>query len=548
MIMRPLILLPTLVFVLSVYLPALCAVEKPNVLLVVADDLGWSDLGCYGSEIATPNLDALARRGVMFTSFYASVSCSPTRSMLLTGTDNHIAGLGNMGELLTPEQKGKPGYEGHLNHRVITLAEVLREAGYHTYMAGKWHLGHEPDNDPHARGFERTFTLLNGGASHWSDMRGLMEVESPVHYTLNGEPLDELPEDFYSSRSYTDFLIDAIREQRTDGKPFLAYLALTSPHDPMHVPEPWLSKYRGCYDGGYELLKQKRAESATQSGLIDSDAALPPRHPLVRPWQELTAEERRQHSRGMEVYAGMVENFDYHVGRVFKFLKDIGEYENTIVVFISDNGANPWYSEDYPGNRDSEWFEQFDNSLESIGRPGSAYAYGPGWASASSGPLSRFKMTVSEGGIRTPMIVAGPGIEEGRKSAAFCYVTDIMPTLLAKLGIEKPSVFDGRELEPMRGHSFAGILEGRLESVYGDQEFVAGELGNGMWIRRGNFKAVAVAKPYGSGQWQLYDIASDPGETNNLAQTDEELLEELKAAWRHYAEDVGVVLSDGMDY
>ena len=220
--------------------------KKPNILLVMVDDMGWTDIGSYGSEIDTPNLDTLAKSGVQFTNFYTSVSCSPTRSMLLSGTDNHVAGLGNMGEMLTPDQRGKPGYEGHLNNRVVSLAEVLRDGGYHTYMAGKWHLGHDPGSFPYDRGFERSFSMLFGGASYWSDMYGMLAVHEEVaEYVMDDKKLTELPKDFYATRSFTDYLIDSIRENRGDGQPFFAYLAFTSPHDPMHVPEPWLSRYRG---------------------------------------------------------------------------------------------------------------------------------------------------------------------------------------------------------------------------------------------------------------------------------------------------------------
>ena len=188
--------------------------DRPNILLIMADDMGYTDIGSFGAEIETPNIDALAERGVRFSNFHTSVSCSPTRSMLMSGTDNHIAGLGNMHELLTPEQEGKPGYEGHLNDRVVSLAEVLRDGGYHTVMAGKWHLGHERGSLPFDRGFERSFALLNGGASHWSDMRGILPRDDPAKYSRNGEFLTRLPADFYSSRSYADFLIEAIREKR----------------------------------------------------------------------------------------------------------------------------------------------------------------------------------------------------------------------------------------------------------------------------------------------------------------------------------------------
>jgi len=530
-------------FLLSVA-PAVLS-KQPNFLLVVADDMGWTDLGSFGSEIDTPNLDALAQRGVTFTDFHVSVSCSPTRSMLLSGTDNHLAGLGNMGEMLTPEQRGKPGYEGRLNDRVISLAEVLQAGGYHTYMAGKWHLGHEPEAFPYARGFERSFSMLFGGASYWSDMFGLLaEHEEIAEYVLDDKRLEELPEDFYATRSYADFLIESIRENRDDGKPFLAYLAFTAPHDPMHVPEPWLSRYRGHYDDGYDTLKAQRDAAAKQRGLVSDSAPMPTRYHMVKAWDSLTKEQQALESRGMEVYAGMVNNMDYHFGRVVKFLKDIGEYDNTIVIFLSDNGPNPWYSEDYPGNRGSKWFAQFDNSLENLGHPMSHYAYGMGWGSASAGPLDLFKMTVAEGGIRSPMLIAGPGVKGGRQVGAFAYVWDVMPTVLDLAGIAHPEKYRGRQVERMRGKSLQGVLAGSAKAVYDADEFVGGELQNGKWMRQGDFKAVSIAPPYGTGIWQLYNLADDPGETRDLAKEQPETLKKLEAVWDRYADEVGVVLSE----
>jgi arylsulfatase len=517
---------------------------RPNILLVMADDMGWTDLGSYGSEIDTPNLDELAQQGVKFTDFYASLSCSPTRTMLLTGTDNHLAGMGNMGELLAPNQRGKPGYEGHLNDRVVTLAEVLRTNGYHTYMAGKWHLGHEPEHFPHARGFERSFSMLFGGASYWNDMFGMLaEHEEVAEYVMNDKRLTELPGDFYATRSYTDYLIESIRENKGDGKPFLAYLAFTSPHDPMHVPEPWLSKYRGNYDEGFEVLKSKRAATAKQMGLVSSGATMPERYHMVKTWDSLNKEQKALEVRGMEVYAGMVNNMDYHYGRVVKYLKDIGEYENTIVIFLSDNGPNPWYSEDYPGNLGSKWFSQFDNNLDNIGHPMSHYAYGMGWGSASAGPLDLFKMTVAEGGIRVPLIIAGPGVNRGKQVNNFAYVWDLMPTVLELTGVSHPEQYQGRQVERMRGKSLTGVLNGTAQSVYTDKDFVGGEMVNGKWMRQGNYKAVAIAPPYGKSDWKLYDVVNDPGETKDLAKTHPEKLNKLKAAWDDYAKDVGVVLS-----
>jgi len=518
---------------------------RPNILLVVADDMGFTDLGSFGGEIETPNIDGLAENGLRFSNFHTSVSCSPTRSMLLSGTDNHIAGLGNMGEFLLPNQRGKPGYEGYLNERVMSIAEVFETEGYFTCMAGKWHLGEEPNHVPHARGFQRTFSLLYGGASHWKDMEGLIESQTPAKYSLNGELLEKLPEDFYSSRSYADFIMKSIRENRDSEKPFFAFLSFTAPHDPLHVPEPWLSKYRGMYDDGYGVLKQQRIEGVKRKGLVPPDATAPSQHPMLRAWDSLSDNEKAIQSRMMEVYAGMVDCLDYNLGRVINFLKDIGEYDNTMIIFMSDNGANPWTTEDYPGNRGSEFVKNMDNSLDNIGQIYSGVAYGMGWATACEGPFDYFKMTSGEGGIRVPLIIVGPTIKDGGKiNNSFAYITDLMPTMLELAGIEHPGQYKGRKVEPMRGRSLASLLSGDVKSVYSSDEYIGGEMGGGKWMRQGDYKATMVAKPYGSDEWRLYNVLKDPGETRDLSKDMPDLLQELINEWDNYAKDVGVVLPE----
>lgn len=515
--------------------------DQPNILLVMADDLGWSDIGSYGGEIDTPRLDALAAQGMLFTDFHASVSCSPTRAMLMSGNDNHIAGLGTMSEMLVDNQRGQPGYEGYLNDRVAALPEILQSAGYNTYMAGKWHLGHSEDRLPFTRGFDTTLTMLVGGASHWADRLGILPEDDPAKYASNGQFLETLPADFYSSRSYADFLIKSIRANRDDGKPFFGYLAFTAPHDPVHVPEPWMSKYDGWYDEGYDVLKTKRWTAAKDLGLIPDEAPLPGPQPLKTPWEDLQLYERQTEARGMEVYAGMIDAMDYHYGRVVDFLEDIGELENTIIVFLSDNGSNPFYSVDYPGADDPEFIAQFDHSYENLGHPGSNYAYGPGFAAASSGALGLYKQTVGEGGIRVPLIIAGPGISKNQTTGAFAYVWDILPTLLDAAGVDYPKTFNGRQVEPPRGRSMLPLLTGKENSLYGPDEIVAGEMAGGKWVRKGDFKAVLVPAPYGDGNWHLFDLVSDPGESIDLSGNMPELLLELTTAWEAYSEEVGVV-------
>ena len=533
-----LFLLAGAISVLSVH----AADKRPNFLLIVADDLGWTDIGCFGSEIRTPNIDALAAAGVKFTDFYVSVSCSPTRSMLMTGTDNHIAGLGTMSELLTDELREKPGYEGHLNDRVVALPEVLRDGGYHTYMAGKWHLGEEPEHIPAARGFEKSFSMLYGGASYWNDMTGVMaEVQEVAKYVRDHEELTALPDDFYATRSYTDTLMDMIREDRSDGKPFFAYLAFTAVHYPLHVPEPWLSLYEGEYDGGFAALKARRSAGAKRAGVFPADATASSLHPIAETWDSLSERDKAFQSKAMEVYAGMVANMDYHAGRIITFLKDIGEFENTVIIFFSDNGSNPLRNQDYsPGEAGARFLARFDNSVGGLGGSSSHYAYGPGWGSACSGPLNYFKMTPGEGGVRSPLIVVGPGVKGKRQTDAFTYITDVMPTMLEMAQLGHPDEFEGRKVARMRGRSVMGVLSGEQEVIYAPDEPVGAEMGGGKWLRQGHDKAVFVPPPYGEGKWQLFDLAKDPGETEDLAEQRPRKLESLKQAWQAYADDVGV--------
>lgn len=518
--------------------------KSPNILLIMGDDIGFTDIGRFGSEIETPNIDALSKQGITFSNFHTSVSCSPTRSMMLSGVDNHIAGLGTMSELLAENQRGKPGYEGYLNHSVVSLAEVLKEAGYHTYMGGKWHLGHEEEYIPFARGFESSFSMLQGGASHWADMAGLQAATQPIaKYILNDKFLNKLPKDFYSSRSYADFLIQSIREHKEDGKPFFAYYAPTAAHDPLHAPEPWLSKYKGVYDEGYAEFKTKRINGAKNKGVVDQNAPHPELHPKVIPWNKLNEEEKAIKSKTMEVYAGMIDNLDYHIGRIIQYLIDIGEYDNTIVIFTSDNGPNPWEAEQYPSNEGSEWIKQFDNSVENIGHPNSFVGIGLGWAGASAGPLDYFKLTTGEGGIRTPLIISGPNIANNELSTAFTYVTDIMPTILEYIKVDHPKTYKGKEVNKMTGRSITPILSGEKKQIYSKDEIICGEMGNGKWAQKGVFKAVLVTKGFGDGVWKLYNTKVDPGETNDLSLDQPDLLNELRDAWDIYGTEVGVVLA-----
>ncbi len=553
--MRP-VVRPVVMAAIALLLPlATIAAEpartaRPNILLIVADDMGYSDLGSFGGEIKTPHLDALAARGLRGTDFHVAPSCSPTRSMLLTGTDNHIAGIGNMGEWTGPTQRGRPGYEGYLNHRVVTVATLLRDAGYHTYMAGKWHLGEKRDQWPAARGFERDLTLLQGAGSHWSDMLGLLESEPKVTYTRNGELLGQLPEDYYSSKDLTDFVIQSIDENDQDGRPFFAYLAYQAPHGPLAIPDEWRDKYKGRYDAGYDAIREERLARQKQLGIVDPAVVGFPRLPTIPAWNTLTDEQRRQAARKMELYAAMIEYMDDQVGRLIGHLKKAGTYDDTLIVFLSDNGAA---GEDMAelmaklAPEAKDWFARtFDNRPENWGRRGSSVEYGPSWAQVSSVPLRLFKGVVAEGGIRTPLIVSGPGVKhEGAINASLLHVMDIMPTLLESAGVEHPARQDGSEVPPLQGRSMWPLLAGRQQEIRTDTDWLGWELFGNRAIRRGDWKLLYLLKAAGgTGDWELFDLRRDPAELHDLSAKYPEKRKALLELWDEYVKRNGVVLSD----
>ena len=378
--------------------------RRPNILLVVADDVGYTDLGAYGSEIRTPVIDGLAASGLKFSRFRASATCSPTRASLMSGTDPHLAGLGNMWEDLAPNQKGQPGYEGHLNDRVAPLPAVLKQAGYRTFMAGKWHLGRDETTSPAARGFDRSFALLPGGASHFVDRQTIEGAGNRAPYREDGRLVDTLPADFYSTRFFADQMIRYLGERPAqDTTPFFAYLAFPAPHFPLQAPDESLALYRGAYDAGYDALFDARLAAAKRLGVAPASAVGDRPYPGQRAWLALSPAERAVEARRMEIFAAMVTDVDTHLGRVLDLLRGRGELEHTIVVFMSDNGAEGH-------DMATEWTAVADtakaccnNALENMGRPGSYVWLGPNWARASAAPFRLFKGYPTEGGTRVPV-------------------------------------------------------------------------------------------------------------------------------------------------
>ncbi len=539
--LRLLGLLPALALVIASCAETQPDAKQPNILLIVADDMGYSDIGSFGGDIATPTLDQLAGEGLRLSNFHVLPSCSPTRSVLMSGTDNHVAGMGTMGELKAPEMEGHPGYEGYLNFQVAALPEVLKAGGYHTYMAGKWHLGHDEETSPYARGFEETFMLVPGGGSHWSDRKPLSPPETMI-YRRNGKVVEELPEDFYSTEYYTDLLLQFIDQKHGDGIPFFAYLSYTAPHDPLHAPKEYIDKYMGKYDQGWDVLREERLEALKGLGIVPEDARPFPRLPSVPAWDEMSAEERQVAARDMEVYAAMIDYMDEQIKRVFDYLKEIGEYDNTMIIFFSDNGANGAMPTAYPGQTD-EHLGSFDNSLENRGLINSFIETGPGWAQASMSPSRMFKGFVAEGGIRSPFLVKLPGEMQnaGTMNHSFFHVRAIMPTILDVAGLEHPQEIDGRQVVPSHGMSVLDLFAGEVDTPPAAVSQVGYELFGLKAFFVGDWKILWMPPPFGPGEWELFNLREDPAEMNDLSGEDPDRLAEMIALWEGYKESNGVL-------
>ncbi|KAJ3335486.1 hypothetical protein HDU93_005375 [Gonapodya sp. JEL0774] len=532
-------------------------IQKPNFLIIVADDLGFSDLGLFGGEISTPNLDALGFGGTRLTGFHTASACSPTRSMLLSGTDNHLAGLGQMAETIgrNPAYLGKPGYEGVLNDRVAALPEILKDAGYYTVLSGKWHLGLTKETSPWARGFEKSFSLLPGAGNHYAFEPQVEDPRLtfiPPVYIEDDKflSLDDLPKSFYSSDTFADKLIDFLKAPERGDRPFFAYLPFTAPHWPLQADPEDVKKYEGFYDDGPEVLRERRLESQKRLGLLQPGTVA---HPLLdvwgtKPWDELSQEERQYSARLMETYAAMVERMDTAIGRVKTFLESTAQLDNTFVLFMSDNGAEGALLEAIPlmGDRIKEIISKYyDNSFENIGRKNSYTWYGPRWAQAATAPSRMYKTWITEGGIRTPALVRYPAL--ARKDSItheFATVMDVLPTVLELAGVPHPGTeFHGRKVHLPRGSSWAPFLQGRSDRIHAEDAVTGWELFGQRAIRQGDWKAVYIPSSSENTKWQLFNLSDDPGETKDLADVESERLNTLLEHWAKYESETGMILA-----
>lgn len=508
--------------------------KPPNILLIVADDLGYADLGSFGGDIDTPNLDELANQGIRFSRFHSSPLCATSRAMFLTGNNNHIAGMGIQGR-----REGVEGYEGYLSERIITIPQLLQTKGYHTYMAGKWHLGPEPEHHPGNKGFEKFFITPQGGANHYNNSGILPQAPISKYYENGNE--SEWPEGAYSTDFYTDKLIEYIGSNAEDGKPFFTFAAYTSPHWPLQVDEKYWKKYEGRYDAGYEELKRQRFESLKKAGMIPKDALMPPSHPSVKAWDSLSPEEQKMEVRKMELYAGMVDNLDFNIGRLIQYLKKIGEYENTLIVFMSDNGAaaEDFYYED--GFKELIR-ENHTDAYEAMGKPNSFISYGPQWAEAGSSPFKYYKGFTTEGGMIVPMIMSGPGVEnKGSINDSFLTLLDLAPTFYELADADYPEEWNGKVVKPLLGASLLPVLTGEKQAIHAE-DYVFGMEHNGYaMLRKGNWKLLITIRPFELKNFELYNLQTDLSEQQDLKETKPEKYQELLLEWDKFSKQVGIV-------
>ncbi|NRB37144.1 MAG: arylsulfatase [Pseudomonadales bacterium] len=515
------------------------AAERPNIVMIVLDDAGYSDLGAMGSEIQTPNIDELADQGVLLTQFHVTPNCSSSRASLMTGMDHHRTGIGSHAGT-TENQKGKPGYEGYLNNRVISLATVLRDAGYRTMMTGKWHLGNKnPETWPAGRGFDDSYALLNGGASHWDNTPLFPSKPSTF---VEGHKVVELPKNFYSSDFFTTKLINYIEASKE--QPFFAFLSFTAPHNPLHAPEDVIKKYKAVYDQGWDVLQESRLKSLKEKGFIEANVKAQPRPKWIPAWNTLDKKAQAISARDMEVYAAMIDRADENIGRLIKRLKQLGKYDNTMFLVFSDNGPSKTTMEDYIklSNGDIKFLETFNNALGNRGLPGSNTDIGPGWAYGLAAPLRLMKGYQTQGGVLSPLVIKPPANwkKAAKPISTPVHVMDIMPTLLEVAAAKHPFPQDSVTSLAMQGLALNKLIQGGNGNAF-EQRGFGGELFGIRAYRQGQWKIFKAPAPYGTDRWQLYDLTTDPGEIVDLAKKYPQRLKALAKSWQSYAAINGVV-------
>ncbi|MEL6727775.1 MAG: sulfatase-like hydrolase/transferase [Pseudomonadota bacterium] len=521
---------------------AMAQVDRPNFVLVLVDDAALMDFGVYGGEAQTPNIDALAARGMIFKQHRTTPSCSPSRAMLLTGMDNHLAGFGSIEEVLPPEHRNQPGYMMALEPGVETIATKLKRAGYRTYMTGKWHLGHGDGDLPNDHGFDRSFVLDASGADHWEEKPYLPYYKEALWFE-DGERA-RLPEDFYSSTFIAGKMEDYLRQDADRSEPFFAYVAFLAVHIPVQAPREYTEKYIDTYAEGWDAIREKRWQRAQDLGLVREGAPLADLSETISDWGSLSEDEQRLAAKSLAVNAGALEAMDAELGHLIEALKSSGDYDNTVFIVTSDNGPE---AGDAWGTAGQVWFDLhgYEREYDTLGERRSWVAIGPGGAAAAAGPNHLFKFHAGDGGLRVPLIVSGPSLPQSQTMTAFTTMADIAPTILELAGISETLPGDTK---PMTGKSLSPLIEGDVDYVYGPDEPVGFTTSGQIALYRGRYKLARNVPPHGDSVWRLFDLVEDPGETSDLS----DQLPDLKAAmmldYEAYADRVGVLpLPEGYD-
>ncbi|HEX73039.1 MAG TPA: arylsulfatase [Candidatus Hydrogenedentes bacterium] len=493
--------------------------KAPNIVVILADDMGFSDIGCYGAEINTPHLDRLAANGLRFTQAYSAARCCPTRAALLTGLNPHQTGVGGMVSRIQDPPPPEGPYQGYLNDQCVTIAEALRPAGYSTYMSGKWHVGERPEHWPRRRGFDRYYGLVSGASSYFEI---LPEERKTRVMARDDERIFPEGDDFYMTDAFSDFAVECIGEHNTE-RPFFLYLAYTAPHWPLHALPEDIAKYRGKYRIGWDRLREERYARLVEMGIIDPRWRLAPRDPDCPPWDD--CDDKDEMDLRMAVYAAMIDRMDQGIGRVMDALRRRGMEENTLVLFMSDNGG---CHENIDGRR-------LHKPGTRAGERGSFVAYERPWANASNTPFRLFKHWVHEGGIASPLVAHWPaGIQQrGELTHQVMHVTDIMATCLDLAGAQYPETFGGKPITPLVGRSLAPIFRGEAREPH--ERLYWEHLGNKA-LREGNWKLVASK----TGDWELYDLEADRTELRDLSEKEPDRAAAMLRAWKAWADATGV--------
>lgn len=509
--------------------------KQPNILIITADDMGFSDVGAFGSEIQTPTLDSIANEGLRFNNYYTNPLCTPTRTSLMSGVDHHRAGAGTMGLFTAPNQKGKPGYEGFLRDEFVTLGDLMKGAGYTTFVSGKWDLGRFPDLIPRARGFDRDFVMLDDHGSHYSMLA--MWADAPkLQFTEDGKYLKELPDNYYSSKTYTDKMLSFMKDNKAnEDKPFFAFLSYQAPHDPLHVDEPWRSMYQGQYDKGWSAVRLARYNKQKELGIIPEFTELAERYWYVPDSEMLAPIVRAALGREMELYAGLMTNMDHHLNRVIQYLKDTGEYDNTMILFFGDNGPEgngtfdkitTFGTKNYIFKA-RNWSDVGDIRLQ--GTENNYTELDPGWAQVSAAPFFGHKDFTFEGGIRNALILKpaeGSPYKPGTIRDDFMHVQDIFMTLADMTNQEFPNGYT-------QAKSWLDMLNDPSATVRTGDDWFGWESGNSQALRKGKWKISNNIKPWGDGTWKLYNLEKDLSERNDLAKQHPEILNELVSIYEN---------------